>query len=223
MIKTKWTWPLSSRGAWCKIGPTDPCDSNEACCISDDQISNPLHCPCYSRYYCCAANNDTWLTNPLRCKCDPNLYCCPQQTWRENLKTAHLAIQNLSVAINSTIGKTTTAIALAPKNAALMMTTIPTQSSVLGEPTCCAHFVIQVRNAATETHYGMIIQAIPCTVNATEKQLAVIRLPILTPGVPTRSASATLVKIAVQEIFGQITNYVNVSKDLVFAVQVNLT
>ena len=94
---------------------------------------------------------------------------------------------------------------------------------ILGEPTCCAHFVIQVRNAATETHYGMIIQAIPCTVNATEKQLAVIRLPILTPGLPTRSANATLMKIAVQEILGQITNYVNVSKDLVFAVQVNLT
>jgi hypothetical protein len=45
-------------------------------------------------------------------------------------KTAHLAIQTLSVAMNSTIGKTTTANALAPKNAALMMTTIPTQSSV---------------------------------------------------------------------------------------------
>jgi hypothetical protein len=45
----------------------------------------------------------------------------------------------------------------------------------------------------------------------------------LTPGLPTRYANATLMKIAVQEILGQITNYVNVSKDLVFAVQVNLT
>jgi hypothetical protein len=53
-------------------------------------------------------------------------------------KIAHLAIQNLSVAMNSSIQKTTTAIALAPKNAALMMTTIPTQSSVL---------VIAIRNA----------------------------------------------------------------------------
>lgn len=70
----------------CVDGPcVNECDSNTLCCKGDNHISNPLHCLCDSREYCCTSNGDTWLTNPLRCKCDSNVYCCPLQTWRENV------------------------------------------------------------------------------------------------------------------------------------------
>lgn len=48
----------------------------------------------------------------------------------EKTQIAHLAIQNMNVATRNFIGKTTTAFVKAPKNAALVMTTIAIQNSV---------------------------------------------------------------------------------------------
>jgi len=93
---------------------------------------------------------------------------------------------------------------------------------ILGEQTCCVHFAIQQRNVATENQSGMIMKAILNTVNATVRPLAVTRLPILTHIKPTRFAHVTPMKLAAQEILGQLTKSVPASPDQVNVAQVRV-